>query len=129
MQRNGAQFRRPYPDRAFSRPDRKGRVLIESSDPCVAWANEDTLLAAGYDVAVCWGPVPDGGTPCPLITGGRCLLAEDADVIVQSFAVGEREVFPMYGELDGCVLELPIDPQDLVAAVDRLHARSQIEGS
>ena len=57
------------------------RVLVEASGG--HWHGEDTLRAAGYDVAVCAGPedrAPD--VPCPMLADGACSLVEGADVIV-----------------------------------------------
>jgi hypothetical protein len=86
-------------------PARKGRarVLVESPDHAELWAHAETLREAGFDVAVCIGPVrgrkniqlrPDAGEPrvaerrpamaCPLLVDGRCSLTEGADVIVTS---------------------------------------------
>ena len=40
------------------------------------------LRAAGYDVRQCGGPMSGRREPCPLLSGGRCRLADEADHIV-----------------------------------------------
>ena len=85
----------------------KPRVLIENPDRADLWAHADLLREAGYDVAICGGPVaeiapapwyrrlfsptaaPDPAelrprVLCPLVTGGHCPLVEGADVVVST---------------------------------------------
>ena len=40
------------------------------------------LRSAGYDVRQCGGPTSGRREPCPLLSGGRCRLADEADNIV-----------------------------------------------
>ncbi len=71
-------------------PSGRPRILVESPDRADLWAHAETLREAGFDVAVCAGPVdptePEGktATTCPLLSNGRCSLAEGADVLVTS---------------------------------------------
>jgi len=90
-------------------PARSGRarVLIEHPDRAALWAEEQIMRDAGYDVAVCSGPIepferersfsvrlrtfsdgeaPSGEKPeaCPLLVNGRCSLVEEADVVVST---------------------------------------------
>jgi len=90
-------------------PARSGRarVLIEHPDRAALWAEEQIMRDAGYDVAVCTGPIepferersfsirlrtfsdeeaPAGEKPeaCPLLADGRCSLVEEADVVVST---------------------------------------------
>jgi hypothetical protein len=85
----------------------KPRVLIENPDRADLWAHADLLREAGYDVAICGGPVAEiapapwhrrvfsstSGSDeaehrprvlCPLVTGGHCPLVEGADVVVST---------------------------------------------
>jgi [ribosomal protein S18]-alanine N-acetyltransferase len=48
------------------------------------------LRAAGYDVRQCGGPGSGRREPCPLLFGGRCRLADEADNIV--FLLPESDV-------------------------------------
>lgn len=57
------------------------RVLVERR----GWFDDGRAAAhrsAGDDVRQCPGPLRNAGRNCPLLTAGRCQLAEDADVIV-----------------------------------------------
>lgn len=83
----------------------KPRVLIENPDRADLWAHADLLRGAGYDVAICGGPVAEIAPPrwyrrlisvpaepaerrqrvlCPLVTAGRCSLVDGADVVVST---------------------------------------------
>ena len=80
----------------------KPRVLIENPDRADLWAHADLLRRAGYDVAICGGPVAEIASArwyrrlvsatterrqrvlCPLVTTGRCSLVEGADVVVST---------------------------------------------
>ena len=92
----------------------KPRVLIENPDRADLWAHAELLRGAGYDVAICGGPVAEiaparwyrrlvsaapGPTErqqrvlCPLVTAGRCSLVEGADVVVSTIHMTDsREV-------------------------------------
>ena len=71
-------------------PSRTGRarVLIEHPDRAALWAEAEIIREAGYDVAVCTGPVEasDGAEAeaCPLLVQGRCSLVDEADVVVST---------------------------------------------
>jgi hypothetical protein len=57
------------------------RVLVERRE----WfdnAQVAALRAAGKEIRQCTGPRRKAGLTCPLVTSGRCRLAEEADVIV-----------------------------------------------
>lgn len=57
------------------------RVLVERR----SWFDDQqvvALRAAGNDVRQCTGPRRETGRACPLVTSGRCRLAEEADLIV-----------------------------------------------
>ena len=82
----------------------KPRVLIENPDRADLWAHADLLRDAGYDVAICGGPVAEIAPPrwyrrlfsasepvdrrqrvvCPLVTAGHCSLVDGADVVVST---------------------------------------------
>lgn len=68
-------------------PTSRTRVLIENPDVAVQWAMSWILTKAGYDVACCSGPGPDGA--CPLVDGGRCTAVDGADVVVNSLVLGD----------------------------------------
>jgi hypothetical protein len=44
------------------------------------WAGERAAEAAGFTTAMCSGPERPGG--CPLLEGGRCPLADEAEAVV-----------------------------------------------
>ena len=57
------------------------RVLVERR----SWFDDRQVAAlrsAGNDVRQCTGPRRETGRDCPLVTSGRCRLAEEADLIV-----------------------------------------------
>lgn len=58
------------------------RLLIESSDPAMAMADFWLFEEAGFDVALCTGP--GAGEECPLVCGGDCRLAQEADVVLMA---------------------------------------------
>lgn len=62
------------------------RVLVES--PGARWAGEDAARQAGLAVLMCSGPGPQRS--CPRLTGGRCVLADDADAIVVRHPPGDE---------------------------------------
>lgn len=59
------------------------------------------LRDAGYDVAVCGGPVQPGLKPerCPLLDPEGCPLVEGADVVVTSFDLNRPETRDIVFEL------------------------------
>jgi hypothetical protein len=61
-------------------PIGKPRVLVEDASDLAAVSDHSMLREAGFEVAVCSGP--DGSAGCPLVEGGRCELAESADVVL-----------------------------------------------
>lgn len=62
------------------------RLLLESSRPLDS-RDAAALHRAGYDVRSCLGPRSDG-PGCPLLTYGRCRLAEQADLIAGLLPAG-----------------------------------------
>ncbi len=66
------------------------RVLVERR----GWFDDQRVAAlrsAGNDVRQCPGPLPQAGRACPLVTDGRCRLAEEADLIVSLLPDGEPD--------------------------------------
>jgi L-amino acid N-acyltransferase YncA len=66
------------------------RVLVERR----SWFDDQQVAAlrsAGKDVRQCTGPLHRIGRTCPLVTFGRCRLAEEADVIVSLLPPGEPD--------------------------------------
>ena len=66
------------------------RVLVERRN----WFDDQQVAAlrsAGQDVRQCTGPLHRVGRACPLVTFGRCRLAEGADVIVSLLPAGEPD--------------------------------------
>jgi hypothetical protein len=55
------------------------KVLVEMRPLSLGAINE--LAAAGYEVVACAGP-SGRARPCPMLSGGECPLAADADAIV-----------------------------------------------
>ncbi len=66
------------------------RVLVERR----GWFDDqrvERLRSAGYEVRQCTGPLQRSGRTCPLVTDGRCRLAEEADLIVSVLPDGEAD--------------------------------------
>lgn len=66
------------------------RVLVERR----GWFDDQQVAAlrsAGNDVRQCPGPLREVGRACPLVTDGRCRLAEEADLIVSLLPDGEPD--------------------------------------
>jgi hypothetical protein len=64
------------------------RLLVEGCGG--RWRNESAARAAGWDVIACAGPGSRWVPGCPMLTGGRCPLVDDADVVVMAFPPGDR---------------------------------------
>ncbi|HUS43414.1 MAG TPA: hypothetical protein VMY16_12180 [Ilumatobacteraceae bacterium] len=60
--------------------ERRPRVLVEVAGR--RWAGERAADAAGLATAMCAGPASRGNAGCPVLDGGRCPLADDADAII-----------------------------------------------
>ncbi len=56
------------------------RVLVEV--PGGRWSGEPAASSAALATALCSGPGRRGGHACPVLEGGRCPLADEADAIV-----------------------------------------------
>jgi acetyltransferase len=66
---------------AWPRTTKGRRVLVEQR----GWFDSEqvaALRAAGQVVRVCLGPRRSAGRRCPLVAGGACRLAADADLVV-----------------------------------------------
>ncbi len=66
------------------------RVLVERR----SWFDDEQVAAlrsAGNDLRQCTGPLRQAGRVCPLVTSGRCRLAEEADLIVSLLPDGEPD--------------------------------------
>ncbi len=65
------------------------RVLVVHHDIDVADQEVDSLRRRGYTVAQCSGPTAN---TCPILNGGRCALADNADVMVyDAWASGDMD--------------------------------------
>jgi hypothetical protein len=62
------------------------RVVVETTDEALAVSDFRRYRDAGLDVTVCGGPV--GDERCPLVEGGECASAGQADVVL--FGLGVR---------------------------------------
>jgi hypothetical protein len=60
--------------------DRRPHVLVEVAGR--RWAGERAAEAAGLGTAMCAGPAARGDHGCPVLDGGRCPLADEADAII-----------------------------------------------
>ena len=60
--------------------ERRPRVLVEVAGR--RWAGEQVADAAGLATAMCAGPQARGSHGCPVLDGGRCPLADEADAII-----------------------------------------------
>ncbi len=60
--------------------DRRLRVLVEVAGR--RWSGEAAADAAGLATAMCAGPASRGEHGCPVLDGGRCPLADEADAII-----------------------------------------------
>ena len=66
------------------------RVLVERQ----GWFDDERVAAlrsAGDEGRQCPGPSRHAGRSCPLVTSGRCALAEEADIIVSMLPPGDPE--------------------------------------
>lgn len=98
----------PHPDASFGRAEGRRRVLIECSDPCLAWAAAEELRRGGFEVATCWA-LGSGGPPrCPVTEGRRCVLVAQADVIVRAFAGREAQHEAIVEAVDRAAPETPV---------------------
>ena len=73
------------------------RVLVEQR----GWFDSGRVAgfrAAGVDVRQCHGPGRGAGRTCPLVTSGRCRLAEEADVIVPLLPADDEECAAVLAE-------------------------------
>jgi ribosomal protein S18 acetylase RimI-like enzyme len=60
--------------------ERRPHVLVEVAGR--RWAGERAAEAAGLATAMCAGPAARGDHGCPVLDGGRCPLADEADAII-----------------------------------------------
>jgi hypothetical protein len=60
--------------------DPRPRLLVEVAGR--RWSGEAAADAAGLATAMCAGPAARGEHGCPVLEGGRCPLADDADAII-----------------------------------------------
>jgi RimJ/RimL family protein N-acetyltransferase len=78
--------------------DRRRRVLVETAGGW--WEGEDAADEADVAVAICAGP-RRRRIDCPVLTGGRCPLADEADAIVVLLDPDDemtRDVIEAHGE-------------------------------
>jgi hypothetical protein len=64
------------------------RLLVEGCRG--RWHGLEAARRAGWDVITCAGPGSSHVGACPLLTGGRCPLVDDADEIVTAFPESDR---------------------------------------
>jgi hypothetical protein len=57
------------------------RLLVEDPSPALHVSEFRRFHDAGFDVALCNGP-GDDAAGCPLVHGGDCRLADEADIVV-----------------------------------------------
>jgi hypothetical protein len=60
--------------------ERRPHVLVEVSGR--RWSGERAADAAGLATVMCAGPAARGAHGCPVLDGGNCPLADDADAII-----------------------------------------------
>jgi len=65
------------------------KVLVATSGG--RWSGEDAAAAAGCVTAVCSGPKLRQRGGCPVLEGGRCPLADDADAIIVLLDPGDDQ--------------------------------------
>jgi hypothetical protein len=78
------------------------RALVVHHDIDLADQEAESLRRLGYEVEQCSGPTAN---TCPVLNGGTCLLAEEADVLVYDAWAS--------GDIDGS--------GDLISGLRRLH--------
>jgi len=65
------------------------RVLLVHHDIDLADQETDALRRRGYEVQQCLGPI---GARCPVLSGRRCDMADEADVLVyDAWVTGEPD--------------------------------------
>lgn len=109
-------------------PGDRPRVLVEQRGMAVdAVAG---LEAAGFDVIACAGRTA-GRPACPLLGGGTCPLAADADAIVLAMPPGPDRDALVAAHRAGNVPVVVVDPGDtpVTAAALVAAARSVLDGS
>jgi hypothetical protein len=82
------------------------RVLLETGDAEANSARVDALRRAGYAIAICSGPTPEGR--CPLAGDDGCAAAHGADVVVSSLGLGSEEAREPLAALRARLPELPV---------------------
>ena len=106
------------------------RVLLEMRG--APWEVLDGMRAAGYDVVACPGP---STRECPLLMGGECPLAADADAIVLALPRDDgaddllRAHAREHGTVPVAVVELGTHRPITAAAVSEAVARATGEAS
>lgn len=83
------------------------RVLVVHHEIDLADQEVESLRRLGYDVEQCSGPTAN---TCPVLNGGRCAMADRADVMVYDAWAD--------GDVNGA--------QHLIAELRRVHARVPI---
>jgi RimJ/RimL family protein N-acetyltransferase len=114
-------------------PHDRPRLLIEI--PGGRWRGEEAARRAGWSVVTCPGPRPGAIPHCPVVAGGRCPLADGADVVLCALdpaqpggaavceghaGAGNAAVIPL--GRDTSPLNLQADDATIVAALDELRS-------
>lgn len=114
-------------------PHDRPRLLIEI--PGGRWRGEEAARRAGWSVVTCPGPRPGAIPHCPVVAGGRCPLADGADVVLSALdpaqpggaavreghsGAGHAAVIPL--GRDTSPLNLQADDATIVAALDELRS-------
>ncbi len=73
--------------------DARPRVLVEVAGR--RWAGEQAAEAAGLATAMCAGPAVRGVDECPVLSGGRCPLADEADAILVLLDPDDERTAPL----------------------------------
>ncbi len=69
------------------------RVLLEHPSSLMLLEHAEALTAAGFEVLSCLGPGGPTGRACPLVTGDRCDMVDQADVIINGLGPDHLAIY------------------------------------
>jgi RimJ/RimL family protein N-acetyltransferase len=86
--------------------DDRPRLLVEGCGG--RWRDTHDAEQAGWDVITCAGPGTSRVPTCPVLTGGRCPLVDEADEVVLAFAVDDPRRAQLAAAHHAAGLDVPV---------------------